>query len=148
MTIEEEFKMLSRLELFENLDSTRLKRLLFVSERYQLHTDEFLFRQNDPSDKVFAVLTGEFSVLIDSTRGAVEISTLGTGELIGELGLISGESRSASIQAKTASEVIGIDSETFLSTVTSDPQTALKMMKILTTRIVEQTDKLALLSSK
>ena len=53
------------------------------------------------------------------------------------MAVISGEPRSASMRAEMTSEVIEIDSELFLETITSNPDIAKKMMQLLATRLVK-----------
>jgi CRP/FNR family cyclic AMP-dependent transcriptional regulator len=135
MSIDDEYELLSRLELFESLEPVQLKRLIFVSQRYQLEAGEYLFRQGDTTDTVFGILDGECSVLVDSAGGEINIAQQGVGELVGEMAAISGEPRNASIKASTACEVIGFESELFINTVINSPPTALKMMRLLSGRL-------------
>ncbi len=146
MSIESEYELFSQIELFEDLDPIQLKRLIFVSQRYQLDAGEYLIRQGDTTGNVFGVLEGEFSVLLDSSKGEVNIAQHGHGELVGEMSVISGEPRNASVRANVNCEVIGFERDHFINTVTSCPQTALKMMHILTTRLAKQNQQLAILS--
>ena len=148
MSIEDEYEILSRIELFESLDSIQLKRLIFVSQRYQLQAGEYLFRQNDTSDTVFAIIQGECSVLVNSNHGEIAIAVQGVGELVGEMAAISGEPRNASIRADCACEVIGFEAGLFVSTVTNHPKTALMMMKILSGRVLILRKQLEGLSNK
>lgn len=147
MSIEDEYELLSRIELFESLDPIQLKRLIFVSQRYQLKAGEYLFHQGDTSDNVFAIVHGECSVLVDSRHGEISIARQGCGELVGEMAVITGEPRNASIRADTDCEVIGFESELFISTVINDPQTALLMMKLLSARLVSLRNQVEILSS-
>ncbi|ASJ70806.1 Crp/Fnr family transcriptional regulator [Granulosicoccus antarcticus] len=135
MSIEDEYEILSRIELFESLESVQLKRLIFVSQRYQLQAGEYLFRQNDACNRVFAILQGECSVLVNTNHGEIALAVQGVGDLVGEMAAISGEPRNASIRANTACEVIGFEASDFISTVTNHPDTALMMMKILSERM-------------
>jgi putative ABC transport system ATP-binding protein len=147
MSIDDEYKILCRLELFENLDPVQLKRLIFISQRYQLQPNEYLFRQGDPMDRVFGIMQGEFSVLIESNNGdETQVAKQGPGDLVGEIGAISGEPRSASIRANSVCEVIGFEKGMFLDTVINHPATALKMMKLLSERLVTLNGKVVKLS--
>lgn len=146
MSIDDEYELLSRLELFEYLEPVQLKRLIFVSQRYQLQPDEYLFRQGDPMGNVFGIVAGEFSVLLESANGEIVAAKQGPGDLVGEMAVISGEPRSASIRANTVCEVIGFEKELFISTVINNPDTALKMMKLLSERLLNQNNQLAKLS--
>ncbi len=146
MSIEAEYERLSQIELFEDLDPLLLKRLIFVSQRYQLDAGDFLIRQGDTTGNVFGVLEGELSVILESPNGDVNIAQHGHGELVGEMSVISGEPRNASVRAESGCEVIGFERDHFIKTVTHCPRTALKMMRILSTRLVKQNKQLALLS--
>lgn len=148
MSIEDEYELLSRLELFENLDAIQLKRLIFVSQRYQLQPGEYLFRQGENTSNVFGILKGEFSVLLHSKDGEINVAQRGSGELVGEIAVISGEPRSASMRAESACEVIEFESDHFINTVINNPQTALKMMKLLSITLVKLNNTLEKLSSK
>jgi len=146
MSIDDEYKLLSRLELFENLDPVQLKRLIFVSQRYQLQPHEYLFRQGDPMGNVFGIVAGEFSVLLESPNGDIIVAQQGPGDLVGEMAVISGEPRSASIRADSVCEVIGFEKDLFIKTVINNPATALKMMQLLSERLLNQNNQLAKLS--
>ncbi len=146
MSIEDEFELLSRLELFENLDPIQLKRLIFVSQRYQLQAGEYLFRQGDAMGSVFGIVKGEFSVILESSQGDIVAAHQKPGDLVGEMAAISGAPRNASIRADTDCEVIGFEKDLFISTVVNHPPTALKMMRLLAERLEIQNKQLALIS--
>ena len=135
MSLADEFKLLSSLPFFQDLGSVDLKRLILVSERFQLDTNEYLFRQGEHTNMVFATLKGSFSVLAETSSGEIEINTITGLDIIGEIGAILGEPHGASIRATSPSEVIGIESKLFLDTISNDPATALKTMKILAYRV-------------
>ena len=148
MSIDYEFELLSRLELFEHLQPVKLKRLIFVSQRYQLQPGEYLFRQGDPMDSVFGIVHGELSVVVESDDDELIVSQQGAGDLVGEMAVISGEPRSASIRASSQCEVIGFEKELFINTVVNDTATALKMMQLLSERLTRQNSLLAELSGR
>ena len=138
MSLDHEFEVLSQLELFQHLQPVKLKRLIFVSQRYHLEPDEYLFRQGDPMDSVFGVVDGELSITLESASGEIVVARQGPGDLVGEMAIISGEPRSASIRANAKCEVIGFQKELFINTVIHDPGTALKMMQLLADRLSRQ----------
>lgn len=77
--------------------------------REHLHTDEVVFDQGDFGDKVFVVVSGEAEVLRDGQL----IATLRTGDIFGEMALISDKPRSASIRARTPLDLISISRDAF-----------------------------------
>jgi CRP-like cAMP-binding protein len=143
MSIDDEYDLLRQLELFENLDPIQLKRLIFVSQRYQLDPNEYLFREGDDMGNVYGIVKGQFSVILYSSRGDVIVAHLGPGDLIGEMAVISGEPRNASIRAESECEVIEFEKELFINTVINHPPTALKMMQLLSERLEDQNQQLA-----
>ena len=138
MSIDHEYEVLSQLELFEHLEPVKLKRLIFVSQRYHLQPEEYLFRQGDPMDSVFGIVDGELSILLESANGEIEVALQRPGDMVGEMSIISGEPRSASIRAKSKCEVIGFEKELFINTVINDSATSLKMMRLLSERLSKQ----------
>ena len=146
MSIDDDIALLSRLELFEHLNPIKLKRLIFVSKRYQLQANEYLFKQGDPMDSVFGVVHGKLSVVLETDNGEVVAARQGPGDLVGEMAIISGKQRSASIRADSECEVIGFEKDLFINTVINDPPTALKMMKLLSDRLTRQNSTLAKIS--
>lgn len=147
MNIEDEYQVLSRLELFENLDPVKLKRLLFASQRYHLQAGEYLFRQGDTTFNPYGIISGEFSILLNNAGNEISIATQGEGTLVGDMAVLSGEPRSASMRANCDSEVIEFDTDLFINTVVNEPDTALQMMKILAARIVRLDRKIEALTN-
>lgn len=136
MTIKDNYELLRKLALFESLGAPQLKRLIFLSEHYLIQPGEYLFHKGDNTDSVFGVITGEFSVILPTEDEEIIVDKSTCGSLVGEMAVISGEPRSASMRAEMTSEVIEIDSELFLETITSNPEIAKKMMQLLATRMV------------
>ena len=66
--------------------------------------DEYVFKQGDDGQTAFLILSGALGVEIDGKMsGKME-----TGEIFGELSLILGEKRKASVKAITPSEIVEI----------------------------------------
>lgn len=135
MSYAEETALLSRLDLFSGLPNSELKRLVLSSERYTLEEGEYLFRQGDTSDTVYVIIEGALAVYLDTGGNRNEIAERVTGEVVGEIAAITGVKRSASLQAKQRTELIGINGPLFIQTVTENPQAALLIMKVLSERL-------------
>lgn len=136
MTIKDNYDLLRKLALFESLGAPQLKRLIFISQHYLIQPGEYLFHKGDNTNSVFGVLSGEFSVILPTQGEDIIVDKINSGNLVGEMAVISGEPRNASMRAEMISEVIEIDSELFLETITSNPDIAKKMMQLLATRLV------------
>jgi CRP-like cAMP-binding protein len=92
---------------------------------------ETIFSEGDKADKMYVVLSGEVEVHLQSTV----VDTLAPGTTFGEMALIDGAPRSASVVAKTRSEVAAIDEKTFLFLVDEMPYFALSTMRNLVDRL-------------
>jgi len=62
------------------------------------------------------------------------VATLGPGDFFGEMSLLTGEARSASIRVKEDAEFIVIDKESFRSTLVNNPSIAESLSRILAER--------------
>ena len=80
---------------------------------------ECAINQGEEGDSAFLIISGSFNVEIDNKV----IGGMSSGEIFGELSLILGEKRKASVRAITGSELVEIDSsflkEYFISSQTS-----------------------------
>ena len=80
---------------------------------------------------MFVVRTGEVTI----ERGGRVMETLGSGGVFGEMALIDGSPRSATVRAKTDCEVAPINEKTFLFLVHETPFFAIAMMRTLADRL-------------
>jgi len=73
------------------------------SETLWVQPEQILIRQGDVSRELFVLMSGEMAVLIDD-RLTARIS--GQGEVFGELGALTGRSRTATVKARAVSQVL------------------------------------------
>ena len=92
---------------------------------------EVIFREGDKADKMYVVLSGEVEV----RRQGTVIDMLAQGATFGEMALIDGSPRSATVVAKTSSEVAAINEKTFVLLVDEMPYFALSTMRNLVDRL-------------
>jgi len=77
------------------------------------------------------VRSGELQI-IDGNR---VFETLGPGGIVGEMALIDGGPRSATVRASAPSEVVALDQKRFLFMVQQTPFFALRVLKVMSSRI-------------
>jgi thioredoxin reductase (NADPH) len=99
---------------------------------------EAVVRQGDPSDAFFVIAKGE-ALVVQRDESGVErvINTLKEDQYFGELGVLSGDRRNATIRAKTSLEVIEVSKESFKMLVDSSKQTADEIARVAATRVRE-----------
>jgi NTE family protein/lysophospholipid hydrolase len=79
--------------------------LLGVLEQVQLQAGETLLRQNDPGDAMYLVLNGRVSVRVEHADGTTSgVDEVGPGGVVGELALVTGQPRNATVVALESTE--------------------------------------------
>ena len=98
--------------------------------------DQVLFMQYEPGDYMYLVLTGAFGVYIDSfTDFPMRVAVSDTpGAFFGEMAVIDGSPRSASIIAEENSNALAIDKEHFAELLTNSPEVADGILSLLSSR--------------
>ena len=76
----------------------------------RLAPGDVVFKDGDAPDKMYVVLSGEVEIHLRDTI----IETVSQGGTFGEMALIDGSPRSATVIAKTDSQVAAIDKKTFM----------------------------------
>jgi predicted acylesterase/phospholipase RssA/CRP-like cAMP-binding protein len=89
-----------------------------------LDAGEELLARGDPSDALFVVLQGELEVVLETPGGTQSVSTIGAGDVVGEIGLLTGDTRSATVRALTDCELVSIGGDALRRTVIADPSLA------------------------
>ncbi|MGH7887760.1 MAG: patatin-like phospholipase family protein, partial [Candidatus Binatia bacterium] len=83
---------------------------------------EILFRAGDVGDSMYVVLSGRLRVSVDRGNGVDEVvREMARGESLGELALLTGESRSATIRAIRDTELAMLSRSAFEHAIKSDP---------------------------
>src|SRR5687767_2570635 len=83
-----------------------------------------VIREGEPSDRFFVIAKGQAVVAQGDTSGAErELDTLGPGDYFGEVGILSGQARNATVRAKTSLEVLVLDDDAFRTLVASSQAT-------------------------
>ena len=74
---------------------------------------EVLVRKGDVADAVFVVVTGGFDAIDDSDGGEVVVGRLGAGQIAGEITVVAGGKRTATLRATETTEVMTIERSEF-----------------------------------
>lgn len=122
-------------DLFGDFCEEDLAKLLPRLQTVELSAGDVLMRQGDPSDSMFIVLSGRLRAYIASEEGgSTLIGELGRGDPLGEMGIISGTPRRASIQAIRDCVLVRLAAEDFEEVLVSWPKVALPLARKLLER--------------
>jgi len=127
---------LSRVDVFRALDAERIDRLSRRLRHVVFGPGEVILRQGDPGDSLYVVRGGQVAIQIGVLGASKEIATMGDGEFFGEMSLMTGESRAATVVAKTDVECYIVDKEAFQEIVHEKPELAGTISDILAKRQV------------
>lgn len=99
-----------------------------------------LFREGDDTrlDHLLLLLEGEVSVDTGAAHGAVAISVVGPGSVIGEMALLDGAPRSASCTTVSAVQAAGLSRHGLERLIDAQPRAAAKLLLGLGVRIAER----------
>ena len=85
------------------------------------------------------ILKGTAEVSIDGPAGPVRLALLGQDALVGEMGILAEQPRSATVTAESAVTALRIDRGVFLELLAQFPQISIALMRVLALRL-EQTN--------
>src|SRR5262249_18372465 len=120
--------LLSQCDLLRHLPPEEVEQLLPCIRSRHLAHGEVVFRAGDPGDALFIVAKGSVEVLVDgrAADGGSEhrLATLGPGQAFGEMALLSGGPRTATVRAGRESDLLEIGREAFGRLLASDDRLA------------------------
>ena len=99
--------------MFENLDPLEIVEILHIVEVQLFQAGESIFNEGDPGDAWYVLYKGKIEVLKKSGSDEKLISTLGPGACFGEIAILDGLPRSATIRACENSVVFRVPRSAF-----------------------------------
>ena len=121
-------------DTFRHLDLPALVELESAFELVSLYSGEVVMREGEPGDDMFIVVSGRLRVATTGPNGAEEmLAELGVGETVGELAVISGQPRSATVYAIRDSQLARLTTARFEQLLERHPKATFKMV---TSRLV------------
>ena len=103
---------------------------------------EVLFREGDPADCVFRVLSGAVNILRELDGDPILLGTVGAGQFIGEMGVIENRPRNATARAANEIEVEILTPPEFLDQIAHSPPAARELIRRLSQRLREADDRI------
>lgn len=128
------------------IDQVEILRSLSEEERLQLSqalkyspfmAGETLFQQGEHGSCLFLLVSGHVAVRVTSNAGARELARLGPGSFFGEMSLLTGEQRTATVVAVDDVECYRLEKEAFHSVLERRPEVADLLAETLAKRRME-----------
>jgi CRP-like cAMP-binding protein len=127
---------LGNVPLFSQVAETSSRSLAEASKFQALQKGEMLFLQSDPCESAYIVRTGTISIVLQSADGReMIINEMRSGDMFGELGILTKKSRSTSAVARTNSELLVIPKQAFLKVMDDEPGLARLILELTARRL-------------
>ena len=129
-------KYLKNIPIFSHLREADLEALAKRCKNLSFNKGDIVFYSSTSSTDLYIVLSGRLkAVLLGDDGGEIVLSTFRAGDFFGELSLIDGKGRSATIVADEASSVAVLQRRAFFDFLLKDPKIAIELMIILAGRL-------------
>ena len=116
-------KELANVRIFRRAGAGELEQLASIAKRESFKPNTVVFFQGDRADKLYVILSGGAKVSQQAEDGKQKIiGTLGPGEIFGELTLLDGRERSATVKTIEPTEMLSIAHRDFHAAATKNPE--------------------------
>jgi signal transduction histidine kinase len=115
-------RSLQDISFFQHFDEEQIQALIARGTTQEIPAHTVLFHQGDNADSMYVILAGAVKVVGEDAQGVTfELSQLQAGDFFGELALIDGGTRSATIETLENSSFFMLGREVFIQMLTQSP---------------------------
>jgi CRP/FNR family transcriptional regulator, cyclic AMP receptor protein len=123
-------EVLAGLPLFSRVAKRQLRKIAGLAEFKEFAEGDFVTQAGEPGDAFYVILSGQAKVV-----GKPRARVLRTGDYFGEMALIDGEPRSATVTAASELQTMRLPRRPFLRLLEQEPRIAIPMMANLAARV-------------
>jgi len=133
------------INFFKEIDDETLSVLERRLTRLAIRAGDQLFAEGDESDVLYVVISGRLEVRVaddganDGIGGFRPVAQIGAGEVIGELGVLTGERRSAGAWAVRDTELILLGRAAFETLMEESPRSIVSLTRLIARRLMTET---------
>lgn len=128
--------LLRRNGLFAVLDAAEMDAMLEFARQQRVWANERIFTKGDPGDSLFVILRGRVAVQTESQDAKVMLlNILDKGALFGEIAMLDGGERTATVVAQEPTELLRIDRRDFMPFLAQRPDLCIRLMTVLCERV-------------
>lgn len=137
-------ELLARVPLLADLEAGELERIAQVAIPRSFPKGARVFHEGDRSDACYVIRDGEVRVTREHSDGrAIALATLGPGELVGELAMLDGCVRSASVEALTDIELLAVSAADMRGLMERNAEITTKLVIALAQRLRETNERIS-----
>lgn len=123
--------------LFDCLNDAQLENVLQNAEIHRYGRGERLIQEGDQGDSMFIMLRGSAAVSVARNGTGVRVGVMRPGDCFGEISLLTGEPRSATVRAEADCEVLEISKPVMAEVLRESPQCLTALSELLAKRKLE-----------
>jgi hypothetical protein len=132
---------LMEVPMFSSMDLDDLNMLKQICVLKDWDANRIIFKEGDEGDSLIIILKGEVDVLKNSPNGFISLAKLGHGEVVGDMALLDGEYRSATVKTLEKCTTLRISRADFDFLLGVRPSLNKSVMKTLTSRLRDLQEK-------
>jgi CRP/FNR family transcriptional regulator len=143
-TSEDTVALLSHVPLFSTLADDDLARFAELAVARVFARGEVVFREGDASDTCYVIRSGHARAIREHPDGrSITLARFGPGDIFGELAMLGGERRSATVESLEEIEVIAILGPDMRRLLREHPDISVKLITALGARLRETNERLS-----
>jgi signal transduction histidine kinase len=121
--------------LFAAMPREHIDALLLSGETRTLAPGEVLVEESQLAESAFVISDGDLEILRTVDGQDVPLAIRSAGDLVGEMGVLTGLRRNATIRARTQATVLTIDGESFMAALYATPESMAVVLKLMIARL-------------
>ena len=137
MDLVQETDLLRKIPMLAKLEASKLKLLAFTSEILTFEDNDIVFHVGDAADCAFVIMEGAVDILTDTENGPIVELTLQQNQLFGELALLNGAPRNATLRAQGKIKIMKITADMFLTLLTENSAMALDVIRQISNKLAK-----------
>lgn len=142
-------QLIKQVDLFADLDEESLVLLVSHSRAISFKKNSILMTEGETGESLYIIESGSVRIYVSDEQGAeMTVFVQRPGSYIGEISLLDGAPRTASVVAIEDTRVLVISKTSFFECVSKNPQIAFRIIQSVTQRLRKATDDIRNLALK
>nr|WP_275758287.1 cyclic nucleotide-binding domain-containing protein [Sulfurimonas sp. SAG-AH-194-C21] len=133
ITLYDKMMYLHSIDFFTNIPILELKELAHNTHLEIFKKHQKIIQQGDNGDSLYMLVDGEVEVIVNQKT----VTTLSKGSYFGEISVIAGVKRTASIMTVSDCTTLQLKSKDFKNFIMENPDTSIELMREITLRLID-----------
>jgi len=135
-TLEEKCSLLANSRLFSNIPIRTLESLARYAKTKNFKNRELICRRGDIGTQMYVIAKGKVTIHTDSDEGKeLGFGFMNTGDVFGEIAMLDGGERTATVKAIEPTEILVIEKRDFIPFIEREPKVAVQLLTTLASRL-------------